>query len=185
MVEQERWLNRFANLWLACEKDSEIVHSTEPIEEKMGRLIRRELDAGISKENIRDQEEWLEKFANLWLACEKNHEILFNKQDDSSIQKQPEIACKSPGKIENLNEKLSFSTDRNHSSDVLTELSKGKVVVGDGFLKKSQVHSEEKEVDNETLNLEESELNPDDLILFDLDPEMAIKLLTASRGKIL
>jgi thymidylate kinase len=185
MVEQERWLNRFANLWLACEKDSEIVHSAEPMEEKMGRLIRRELDAGISKENIRDQEEWLEKFANLWLACEKNHDKLFNKQEERGVQSESRVECESPEKPGVIGESDSSSEIRNHSSDVLSELSKGKVVVGDGFLKKSQRVSEERNVENETLNLEESELNPDDLILFDLDPEMAIKLLTSSRGKSL
>ena len=118
------------------------VYSIEPIEEKVSKLIRAELDAGVPRKDLMDQDEWLKRFASLWLACEKIH------------REEPREALEKPVQPER---------SHRHSAEVLAELGKGKVVIGDSFL-----HPQAPK--------------PDDLIVFDIDPELAIKWWTASRG---
>jgi hypothetical protein len=170
MVDQETWLNKFANLWLACEKNQDIIHSQDPIEKKFGRLIKEELTANISIERVQEQEEWLERFANLWLACEKNRGVLFNKQTEETQLEEKGPADEGEAEMPSL-----VVSNRHHAEDVLGLLEKGKVVIADSSLLP-------RDVDDSSMGIEESDLNPNDLIVFDIDPEMAIKLFTASKG---
>jgi hypothetical protein len=169
MTDHEKWLNRFANLWLACEKDRDLVQDLEPIEEKLGRLIGEELNAGISKENINEQEEWLMNFANLWLTSKMEREPNLSSEFDTHISRVPKLEAPS-----NDNQVKTL-----HSTGVLAELGKGRVVIGDSYPNLNDQPGEKEEL---SLGFEDSKLNPDDLIIFDIDPEMAIKLFKASKG---
>lgn len=164
MEEQELWMNRFSNLWLAGENEGELIHSVEPVIEDLDSVI----DAGEGSEIIsvgkpqfevpKDRDEWLERFASLWLACGKD-EARFKEEIKGS-------------KI--------FSDRYNHSTDVLSELGNGKVIIGDSLLHAaSKNKNQPSDADNSS---KEFNPDPDDLIVFDIDPEIAIKLLTASKG---
>jgi hypothetical protein len=164
MEEREQWMNRFSNLWLAGENEETFVHSVEPVIEDLDPVIeleeRSEVPA-IGKpqiENFEDREEWLERFASLWLACGKD-----------------EVRFKLEVKRSNI-----FSGGTRHSSDVLSELGNGRVVIGDSLLHASEKNKNQ--LRDEDIGNKEFSPNPDDLVVVDIDPEIAIKLLTASRG---
>ena len=127
-MDEEKWENRFTNLWLAGERDEELVHSIEPITKPSVEIETAEArEVSVEKTQTEvslDRDEWLEKFAHLWLTEKK-----------ARLPTQPE---------KNMEGK-----DRVNLPDLQT------MDVAPG---------------------------PDDLIVFDIDPEIAIKLLTASKG---
>jgi hypothetical protein len=187
---REEWLERFANLWQASEKDSKVINSgktekkdyknssnislagekndelmdsIEPITEpslKMKASEAREVSTEKTHgETPLEREEWLERFANLWLACGKNEDLFKEKVKKSKI----------------------FSKrDDKHSAEVMSENRNGKVVIDDSLLHDSLINKNQ--LSEEGKSDKEYSPNPDDLIVFDIDPEIAIKFLTASRG---
>ncbi len=232
--DREEWIERFANLWQASEKDSEVInsentekkddksfhlklahkwHSAEPLKEHLGKLFQegpnqnvppnedkveeepvnhslnlspsdeKNDEPVISIEPITEtslkmkaseasevsaektqgetpieREEWLERFANLWLACGKD-ETLFKEEVKRS-------------KI--------FSNRDKHLAEVMSESRNGKVVIDDSLLHDSLKNKNQ--LSEQGKGDKEYSPNPDDLIVFDIDPEIAIKFLTAYRG---
>jgi thymidylate kinase len=61
--------------------------------------------------------------------------------------------------------------EKNYSVEIFSALEKGKVVIADIGL--------------QALEMEKASVRPDDTLVFDIDPEMAIKLWSASRGVVL
>jgi hypothetical protein len=236
--DRVEWLERFANLWQASEKDSDIInlldqtektekkddksshlklahkwHSAEPLKEHLGKLFQegpnqnlppnedkvegklvnhsinlspsdeKNDEPVISIEPITEtslkmkaseasevsaektqgeapleREEWLERFANLWLACGKNEDLFKEEVKRSKI----------------------FSNRDKHSAEVMSESRNGKVVIDDSLLHDSLKNKNQ--LSDQGTGDKEYSPNPDDLIVFDIDPEIAIKFLTASRG---
>ncbi|HDH28718.1 MAG TPA: hypothetical protein ENH13_06260 [Euryarchaeota archaeon] len=150
-MDEEKWQNRFTNLWLAGEQGGELVHSIEPIiKPSMERNIveSRDVLSGNSQAEVSlDREEWLEKFAGLWLAEKK-------------------------ARLVNRPEKTSLNNPAVQIPDLMSELSSGKVVIGQSRINPADKNMEPRD----------AAPGPDDLIVFDIDPEIAIKLLTAKKG---
>ncbi|MFQ5560831.1 MAG: hypothetical protein ACE5FU_09635 [Nitrospinota bacterium] len=157
MVDQDAWMNRFANLWLAYHREQETIHSIEPVTEKQLDNPSKDIIAdNIEPDDSR--EEWLRSFAELWLACEKDPAALLKNRITPTNIKQME------GSKENLNPELSPDM-KTYQGEIAAEVSKGKIVIAD-FAPDEKV----------------PDLNPDDVIVFDINPEQAIKLLTSTRN---
>jgi thymidylate kinase len=107
----------------------------------------------------KESDKWFEKFAELWLTKKTNLELK-DESKNAAVMEKPEGSS-------------------HHIEGVLSELNKGGVVIGDSFL-----HSDPKGKSMETdfTELFESDLNPDDVIVFDIDPEMAINWWKASKN---
>jgi|GEM_PF-6543901 len=148
-MDDEKWQNRFTNLWLAGERGEELIHSIEPITKpEMEAAQVREVSLDKAQTSVSDERDvWLEKFAHLWLT-EKNAR---------------------------LNEKAEITSITNPAvqiPDLMSELGSGKGVIG-----QSRVNPPGKNMASR-----DAAPGPDDLIVFDIDPEIAIKLLTAKKG---
>ncbi len=158
MVDQDAWMNRFANLWLAYHREQETIHSVEAVTEKPLTTLSEE---GVVSEKIdgdNSREEWLRSFAELWLACEKDPEALLKNRI------HPTDFTQRTGPKENLNPELLHDM-KTYQGEIAAEVSSGKVVIAD-FAPDEKV----------------PDLNPDDVIVFDIDPEQAIKVLTSNRN---
>jgi thymidylate kinase len=128
----------------------ESVHKIESLKESEGELIREELEAGISRTSIKEQDEWFRTFAKLWFSSRKNNDLNFKDKAEGQF-------------FEDL--------EKNYSVEIFSALEKGKVVIADIGL--------------QALEMEKASVRPDDTLVFDIDPEMAIKLWSASRGVVL
>ncbi len=150
-MDEEKWQNRFTNLWLAGEQGGEFVHSIEPITKPSVNMdVSETREVSVEKtqtEASLNREEWLEKFAGLWLT-----------------EKRARLAKGS--------EKTSLNNPVVQIPDLTSELSSGKVVVGQSRTNQPGKNMEPRD----------AAPGPDDLIVFDIDPEIAIKLLTAKKG---
>ena len=127
-----------------------------------------------------EQEQWMDRFSNLWLSSEGEQEIIHAmepvienlgsvidaEEPNNGIRvEKPQIGVSKDReewleRFENQWPACEKDAAR-HSSEVLPEIEPGGRVNGDS---------------------KEFNPRPDDLIIFDIDPEIAIRLITASRG---
>ncbi len=150
-MDEDKWQNRFTNLWLAGEQCEELVHSIEPITKpsvNMDADEAREVSVEKTQTEVSlNREEWLEKFAHLWLTEKR---VRLPEQHEKNLD----------------------GTNAVDIPDLLTELDRGKAVLG-----QSRINPVDKNMATSA-----AAPGPDDLIVFDIDPKIAIKLLTASKG---
>jgi hypothetical protein len=211
MDEHDKWMNRFSNIWHAGEEEKRFIHSIEPIIEDLNLNIEEGSDiptAGKPKiEPSKDWEEWLEKFANQWQASEKEDSPITEPNVKMEVSETREVSVDKSQKEASLDREAWLEKFANHwlacgkdearfktevevsknlsntdkySKEVLTEVGNGKVVIDDSLLHVCSNNSNQ--LNEEDSDKKEFNPNPDDLIVFDIDPEIAIKLLTATRG---
>jgi len=132
MESAEEWLNRFANLWLSNHREREVIHAQEPLDQRLGQLIREELRAGLSRESVKEQEEWLRRFTNLWLACERERDRA------RELEQKPSPLPEANGK-------------EGYSDEILHEVGKGRVVIADSRLAHGALENGEARVGDDDL----------------------------------
>jgi hypothetical protein len=133
-----------------------------------------------------DSEAWIKRFENRWLANGEDP-VSRDNVDSGPITSGEENFSSGDKESDKWFEKfaelwLTKKTNlelKDESKNAAVMEKPGGVVIGDSFL-----HSDPKGKSMETdfTELFESDLNPDDVIVFDIDPEMAINWWKASKN---